>query len=347
MKIFLTGGTGFIGRPLTKALLGRGWDVIALVRKTDSLQSRALSRMGAQLAIGNITDRESMRAAMDGADMVVHSAGHFEYGVNKAGRERMRTVNVSGTENVLKLARELGIPRTVYVSSLQAFGETGIHPRDETYMRQVPCRTAYEQSKTDAHEVALRYQQDGLPLIMVCPNGVIGANDYSSWGYFLRMYINRVMPPTGWSPKTMHALVYKDDAAQGIALAVEKGRIGQAYILSGEPRPLREHIQYWAKRPGALKPSTWLSAGLAWLFFAPLEPLQRMLGLPAFISRETVIGGSTNWYYTSQKAERELGWTHRSAETMWLETIDGELELLSKRRGQNLLQRLKPLDVTD
>jgi nucleoside-diphosphate-sugar epimerase len=347
MKIFLTGGTGFIGQPLTKALLGRGWDVIALARKMDSLQSQALSRMGAQLASGDITDRASMRAAMDGADIVVHNAGHFEYGVNRAGRERMRTVNVSGTENVLGLARELGIPRTVYVSSLQAFGETGLQPRDETFMRQSPCRTAYEQSKTDAHAVALRYQHDGLPLIIVCPNGVIGANDYSGWGYFLRMYIHHVMPPAGWSPKTIHALVYRDDAAQGIALAVEKGRIGEMYILSGEALPFREHIHYWAKRPGALRPSIWLSAGLAWLCFAPLEPLQRMLGLPAFISRETVMGSSTNWYYTSQKAERELGWTHRSAEAMWLETIDGELELLSKRKGQSLLQRLKPLDVIE
>jgi hypothetical protein len=70
-----------------------------------------------------------------------------------------------------------------------------------------------------------------------------------------------------------------------------------------------------------------------------------MLGLPAFISRETVLGGSTNWNYSSQKAQRELGWTFRPAEAMWLETIDGELELLNRRTGQNLIQRLKPLET--
>jgi hypothetical protein len=91
----------------------------------------------------------------------------------------------------------------------------------------------------------------------------------------------------------------------------------------------------------------WLPVGLAALCFAPLEPVQRMLGLSAFISRETVRAASTNLYYSSEKAKRELGWTHRSAEAMWFATIDGELELLSRRKGQNLIQRLKPLDAVD
>ena len=80
MKIFLTGGTGFIGQPLTKALLARGWNVLALVRKPDSPEARALTRMGAQCVRGDITDRESMRLGMTGADIVIHIANcrsHF------------------------------------------------------------------------------------------------------------------------------------------------------------------------------------------------------------------------------------------------------------------------------
>jgi dihydroflavonol-4-reductase len=346
-KVFLTGGTGFIGQPLTQALLARGWSVTALVRTPNSPQAQALSKSGALLATGDVTERESMRPAMTGADIVVHNAGHYEFGLDRAGRERTQAINVTGTDNVLGLARELGIPRTVYVSTVMAFGETGTQMRDEAFTRQAPCSTFYERSKTDAHEMALKYLQGGLPLIIACPHAVIGANDHSSWGYFLRLYLNRFMPPIGWSPDAIHALVYRDDLAEGIALAAEKGRIGEVYILSGEVRSFREHVDYWTKRPGAFRPLIWLPTGLAALCFAPLEPLQRMLGLSAFISRETVLAAATNLNYSNEKAKRELGWTHRSAEAMWFSTIDDELELLSRRKGQGLVQRLKPLELTD
>ena len=345
MKVFLTGGTGFIGQPLTKSLLARGWSVTALVRKPDSPQAQALSKMGAKLTTGDVTERESMRAAMSGAEIAVHNAGQYEYGMDGAGKQRMRAVNVDGTDNVLGLAHELGIPRTVHVSTIQAFGETGPQPRDETFTRQIPCRTTYEQSKTDAHEVARQYQQRGLPLIIVCPHAVIGANDHSPLGYFLRLYINRVMPPMGWSPNSIFCCVELHDLAEGIALAADKGRIGETYFLCGEPQSFRETFNCWGKKPGAFLPRMWLPDGLAALFFAPLEPLQRMLGLPAFLSRETVRAAATNWNYSSEKAKRELGWTHCSAEAMWFAAIDGEIQLLSRRKTQNLIRRLKPLET--
>jgi UDP-glucose 4-epimerase len=157
MKVFLTGGTGFIGQPLTKTLLMRGWSVTALVRKPNSPQAQGLGKIGAQLSTGDVTERESMRTAMNGAEIVVHNARHYEYGVDQAGKQRMHAINVTGTDNVLGLAHEIGIPRIVYVSTVQAFGETGPQPRDETFKRRAPCRTTYEQSKTDAHEIALQH----------------------------------------------------------------------------------------------------------------------------------------------------------------------------------------------
>ncbi len=345
MKVFLTGGTGFIGQPLTKALLDRGWNVTALVRKPEKLSAQAISKMGAKLAAGDVTERELMRTAMQGVDIVIHNAGVYEYGVNKAGRQRMQAVNVTGTENVLGLAQELNVPRTVYVSTIQAFGETGCQPRDETFPRQTPCCTAYERTKTEAHKIACRYQSMGLPLIIVMPHAVIGPNDHSSFGYFLRLYVNRIMPPIGWSPDLIFAAVYIDDLVEGIILAAEKGQIGEAYYLCGEVNTFRDILTLWTEKPGAFKPRLWLPGRLATLLFAPLEPLQRWFGLPAFISRETAKGASTNWYYVCEKAKRELGWSHRSAEELWNATIDGEIALLARRKGQNLVQRLKPLDT--
>src|SRR5215212_9673290 len=124
MKVFLTGGTGFIGQPLTKALLARGWDVIALVRKPDSPEAWALTRMGAQCVAGDVTDRESIRVDMAGVNVVIHNAGWFEVGIPNRARARMHAINVNGTENVLSLALELGIPRTVYISTVAYYGDT-------------------------------------------------------------------------------------------------------------------------------------------------------------------------------------------------------------------------------
>jgi len=345
MQVFLTGATGFIGQPLTAALLAQGWSVTALARNPDSASARALSKLGVQCVRGDVTDRQSMRTGMPGADIVVHNAGWYEYGVNQAEQKRMYDINVNGTENVLSLAQELGIPRSVYVSSTAAFGETGPALRDETFTRQAPYRSYYEQSKTEAHLIAHQYQQQGLPLIIVCPNAVIGPNDHSALGYFLRLYLNKLMTPFAWAPDRVFTCVHVDDLAAGIVLAAQKGQAGETYIFAAESMTQREMLAVWATKPGRFKVRFWLPAGLAGLLCAPLEPLQRMVGLPAFVSRETV-RTSASFNYSSQKAQRELGWTHRSTQAAWLDIIDEELKLLAQRQKRDLISRLKPVEVT-
>ena len=345
MKIFLTGGTGFIGQPLTRSLVARGWNVVALVLKSDSAQAGALTKMGAQCVEGDVTDRESMRAGMKGADIVVHNAGCYELGVTGNGRQHMHAVNVTGTDNVLSLALELGIPRSLYVSSTIFWGETDHEICDETYQRQRPYHSYYEQSKTVAHEVAQQYQQRGLPLIIVCPNAVVGPNDHSSYGYFLRMYLNHLLTPYSWAPDVICSLVHVNDVAEGIALAAEKGRIGETYILAGEPISRREMVDIWMTKPGGFKIGFYIPDWLAKVLFAPVEPLERLGGLPAVVSRETV-AASVSMNYSGEKAKRELGWTCLSAREMWLDTIDRELELLASRKKRDLMSRLKPVETS-
>jgi nucleoside-diphosphate-sugar epimerase len=93
--------------------MARGWSITTLVRNPDTPQAQGLSMIGAQLSTGDITDRESMRAAMSGSEIVVHNAEHYEMGMDKAGKQRMQAINVTGTDNVLSLAHELDIPRTI------------------------------------------------------------------------------------------------------------------------------------------------------------------------------------------------------------------------------------------
>ena len=347
MRVFVTGGTGFIGYPLTRSLIARGWDVVALVRNPDRPQSRAVAKLGAHCLAGDVTDRESMRAGMTAADLVVHNAGWYELGVTRPARRLMRATNVTGTDNVLGLALELGVPRSVYVSSVAYYGGSGPVARDETYRRQAPCRSYYEQTKVAAHGVAGCYQQRGLPLIVVCPANVAGPNDHSVLGYYLRMYLNRVMAPVGFSPDMIMSTAHVDDVAEGIALAAEKARIGETYILAGDAMSVRQTFDLWSTAPGAFKVRWYLPFWLARMVYAPLGPVLRLADLPAFISGETIRASGESYCFSGAKAVRELGWTHRPAPAMWREVISREVELLAARKGRSLAWRLKPVEAID
>lgn len=345
MRIFLTGGTGFIGQYLTQALLRRGWEVCALVRNPHGGEARLLRAMGATLVQGDVTDRAGMRAPMTGAEMVVHNAAWYEVGITTSAQKLMRAINVTGTDNVLGLAQELGIPRSVYVSSCVYYGDSGPEKRDETYRRQKPYHFYYEQSKAEAHEVARRYQQTGLPLVIVCPAHVLGPNDHSNFGYFLRVYLNRLMTPVGFSPEMIFSPAHVADISEGIALSAEKGRLGEVYNLAGDSMSLREMFEIWNTQPGGFKVKWYVPRWLAALALGPMGPVLRWAGLPAFFSLETVVSSSISYNFSGAKAQRELGWSYRSAKDLWRDIINEELTLLARRSKRGLVMRLKPAPV--
>ena len=344
MRVFLTGGTGFIGQPLTAALLAHGWEVTALVRRPGSKQAARLQAMGAHCLPGDVTDRESMRAGMAGADVVIHNAAWYEIGISRAQQALMQAINVGGTEHVLGLALELQIPRVVYISSTTYYGDTGPEARDERFQRQSPIQIFYERTKVEAHEVAQAYQARGLPLITISPAHVIGPNDHSPYGYFLRLYLNGVMTPFAWAPEAVHSPVHVADVAEGIVLAVEKGRPGEQYVLSGDAITIRETMALWGTQPGGLKVRFYLPLWLAGLLNAPIGPLLRALGMPPFTSRETVTATSVSLNFNSAKAQRELGWHYQPTRESWLAIIAEERRILAERKGEGLLARLKPAE---
>lgn len=334
MKIFLTGGTGFIGQPLTQALLKRGWHVTALVRQPSSVEAKAIEAMGANLVPGDVTNRDSLRAAMTsvtgGADVVFHNAGWYELGVSGAAKAKMRAINVQGTENTLGLAVELGLPKIIYTSSTTAIGDTGGHLADETFKRHAPYSSYYEQTKSGAHSLALQLQQGGAPLVIVCPAQVIGAGDHSAFGWFSRLYVRGLMPPAGWAPDAVFTMGHVDDVAEAMALAVDKAQMGQTYFLGGGTITMGEMMEVWKRTPGGLKPFLWMPRWLALVNGALAEPFLRALGWPAFLSREVIAASYVCYRYTSAKAERELGATFRSAEQAWLDTLAGERARLKR-----------------
>ena len=350
MKVFLTGATGFIGQALVRTMRKRGWQVHTLVRNLESTNARWLSKQGCKLFPGDITQPQGLSQAMAGNDVLIHNAGVYEFGVNAAVASVMQEVNVQGTNHVLGAAVQAGVPRTVYVSTVWALG--GSSPagqpaqlRDEKTEHSGVYQSPYERSKAEAHQVALDWRENGLPLIICMPNGVVGANDHSIFGYFLRLYLLRKMPPIAWGPNAMYSLVDVNSLAEGLCLAAEKAPIGEDYLFCGEPISLRGLFELWSRYPGGLVPRLWLPRWFMRPQMALLEPIQRWLGLPAFLSRETVDITRVHLNYSAAKAKRELGWKHPDIDTMWDAIVHAEQALMATRIGW--LNKLRHQAVLD
>ena len=171
MRVFLTGGTGYIGRALARRLAEAGHEVRALVRPTSDAEP--LKRLGAATFTGDIGDRASMREGMSGADWVIHAAADLDLD-GPAGR--MKAANVEGSENVASLACKLGVGRFLSISSIACFGGSpadGTPATEETPPRR-PFPTLYSETK-HAGEMAIReWTKRGLRLSTVYPSLVYG-----------------------------------------------------------------------------------------------------------------------------------------------------------------------------
>jgi dihydroflavonol-4-reductase len=350
MKVFLTGGTGFIGQAIVRAMRGRGWEVHALVRDVKSAPACWLAQKGCTLVPGDVTRREGLVEAMAGMDVVMHNAGVYELGADAATRERMQQVNVNGTDHVLGAALQAGAPRTVYVSSVVALGASGYPPepaavKDEAHRPDGRHLSPYNRSKAEAHQVALSWRAKGLPLIIAMPNAVAGANDHSVFGYFLRMHLAGVMSPIAFGGDATLAMVDVRALAEGLCLAVEKAPIGEDYIFSGEPIALGAVFEQFARYPGGMKVRLQLPRWFMRPQMLPLEPLQRAIGLPAVLSRDAVDQSRGHFNYSAAKAHRDLGWTHPGIDEMWDRIIRRERELMGERRG--FLNKLRHQSVVD
>ncbi len=333
MKIFLTGGTGFIGQPLTRTLMQRGWEVIALVRNPDSAEAKVIQTLGAQLVRGDVTDRDSLREAMADANVVIHNAALYKFGITKQMHDLMRAVNVQGTKNTLELAVELGIPKIIYVSTILVFGDPGDVVADETFQRRVPPQSYYEQTKTEAHEYAVKLQQQGVPIIIACPAGVIGPGDPSNLGYLVRLYVRGLLPPVLFAANGRRAHVYVDDVAEAIVRCCEYGRVGEAYILSSGIMRHQDMFSLWKQTPGGFKKTLfWMPNSMAMLFNRMAEPVERLLGLPIVFSGEFALAAFASWQFSAAKAEHELGMRFRSVEQAFLDTLEAERAIAQKNK---------------
>ncbi len=236
MTYFLTGATGFVGGALARRLVAAGHHVRAVVRSPE--RANDLAALGVELHRGDVTEKETMRRPMAGADGVFHVAGWYKVGIRD---ERAAVaINVDGTRHVLELMRELGIPKGVYTSSLAVNSDTHGRVVDETYRFTGRHVSLYDRTKAAAHDVAERFIADGLPLVIVQPGLIYGPGDTSSIGTLLVRFLQRKLPAL--PVRTAYCWAHIDDEVSGHVLAMEQGRAGRNYFLAGPVHTMIEAI---------------------------------------------------------------------------------------------------------
>lgn len=306
MKVFLTGGTGFIGSHTAKRLRERGDGVVALVRTPS--KAGQLEALGCDLIPGDLGDQDAMRAGMSDCQAVIHAAAAYEVAVQKSRHPAMYQANVEGTRNVLAAALELGIPRSVYISTIGVFGDTKGKIVDETHPSTGDFATYYEETKYQAHQIARELIGQGLPLIIVMPGVTYGPNDPSALGQLVDRFVAKKLPALPL-PTLGGNYGHVEDIVSGILLALDKGRPGESYILGGEIARQRDFVAKLAENLGRKPPPALPTIILKAM--APLGPvIGPLLDLPPNL-REAVAGDGATFWATHEKAKRELGYNPR------------------------------------
>jgi nucleoside-diphosphate-sugar epimerase len=312
VKVFVTGGTGFIGGAVVRQLRARDDEVVVLARNPAKAADAA--SLGCEIVRGDLGDERAIREGMRGCDAVIHAAAVYEVGIPPSQRAAMRDANVGGTERVLGAALAEKIPKVVYVSTVGAFGNTGGRIVDESYEHPAQSFTScYEETKWEAHQVAKRLIGEGLPCVIVQPGGVYGPGDESSIGQLLNQFLAGKMPLMPF-PELGICLSHVEDVAAGIVAALDKGKAGEAYILSGPAVTSREAIEVVAELTGKKAPKHAIPVPLMKAMI-PIGPLVgKAMGQPPNLRELIASADGVTFWASYDKASAELGYAPRGLE---------------------------------
>ena len=326
MRVFVTGATGFIGGHVVRKLRERGDDVVALVRRP--AKARALEELGCELVAGSLADTDAIREGMAGSDAVVHGAAIYEVGIPEREHRAMYEANVVGTETVLRAALEAKVPKVVYISTVAAFGNTKGEVVDEGYEHPGTSYTSYyEQTKVEAHRLAKRMiAEDGLPAVLVQPGGVYGPNDHSALGRQMNQFLAGRLPMLPF-PETGFNLVHVEDVAEGVLLALDKGGIGEAYVLGGQITTMRDLMDTLARVSDRKPPKRTMPTGVL-KAMAPLGPVVgKLMGQGPNLRELISTADNVTFWAKHDKAMAGLGYSPRGLEQGLRDTLEAEGKL--------------------
>jgi nucleoside-diphosphate-sugar epimerase len=323
MKVFVTGGTGFIGGEVVRQLRERNDEVVCLVRSPE--KAERVTALGCQLASGDLSDETAIRSGIEGCDAVVHAAAMYEVGIPASQRPAMWEANVAGTERVMNTALEGKVPKIVYVSTVGAFGNTHRRVVDETYEHPGKEFTSYyEETKLEAHRVVKRMiSEQSLPAIVVQPGGVYGPGDTSQVADLLEQFLAGKLPLLPF-PELGICLTHVEDIAAGILLALDKGKLGETYVLSGPATTMRDAVEVVAGISGRKAPKRALPVPLMKAMI-PIGPLVgKLMGQPPNLRELISSGDKVTFWASHEKASRELGYAPRGMEEGLRQTLEAD-----------------------
>ncbi|MDO9117051.1 MAG: NAD-dependent epimerase/dehydratase family protein [Nitrospira sp.] len=304
MKALVTGATGFVGAAVVRALIKAGVEVRVLARRDSDFSN--LQQFKIDGAYGDLRDKESLRKALIGCQQLYHVAAHYALWARNPAI--FYDVNVTGTKNLLEAARDVGTERIVYCSTIGAIGlpPGGGLGTEDTPVSLEQMAGHYKRSKYLAEQEVLKLAQQGLPVVIVNPSAPVGEGDVkpTPTGQMIVEFMKGRMPAyieTGMN------IVDVDDVAAGHLLAMQKGRIGERYILGTKNLMLREVFEILSCLTGVNMPTVKLPREL----ILPLAYLNLafswVTGIPPRIPLEGVKMAKYKMHYDCSKAIRELG----------------------------------------
>ena len=304
MKVLVTGATGFVGGAVARALVHRGIEVRVMARAGADLQN--LQGLTVERVEGDLRNQLSLRHALTGCRQLYHVAAH--YALWAKDPSIFYDVNVTGTKSLLEAARDVGTERIVYCSTIGAIGipPAGGLGTEETPVVFEQMAGHYKRSKYLAEQEGLKFAKAGLPVVIVNPSAPVGIGDVkpTPTGQVIVDFMKGRMPAyieTGMN------IVDVDDVATGHLLAMEKGRIGERYILGSANLMLREVLEILSRLTGVKAPTIKLPR----VAILPLAYLNQWManftGQPPRIPLEGVKMAKYKMHYDCSKAIRELG----------------------------------------
>jgi dihydroflavonol-4-reductase len=308
-RVLVTGASGFVGSAVVRALLTAGYPVRALVRASSPRAN--LATLDVEVFEGDMRDAREVGRAMQGVQYLMHVAA--DYRLWSADRDEIRRNNVSGTRTIMGAARQHGVERIVYTSSVAALAlRHDGHAADETrVLEESGAIGAYKRSKVAAQDlVAAMIVSEGLPAVIVNPSTPIGPRDIrpTPTGRIIVEAASGRMP--GYVDTGLN-LVHVDDVAAGHVAALTHGKVGERYILGGQNVLLADMLRDIARLVGRRPPRIRMPRRLLYPAAAMAEMLATRTGREPFLTLDGLRMAKHRMYFTSAKATRDLGYAPR------------------------------------
>jgi len=305
MRVFLTGATGFVGSHVARVYADAGADLRLLTRSTNS--QKAIEGLAAEVVVGDLREPEKLRGAVRGCDALVHVAADYRLWVRDP--KAMYVANVDGTRELLRIAREEGIAKVVYTSSVATMGfkADGTIVDEATPVSIADMIGHYKRSKFLAEQEAMAAARAGQHVMVLNPTTPIGSGDAkpTPTGRIIVDFLNKKFPAyvdTGLN------LVDVSEVARMHVVALDRGTPGERYILGGENLTLKQILDRMSAITGLPSPKTKVPHGIAMAFAFFDETITgKLRGKEPRATVEAVRMGKKYMFASSAKAERDLG----------------------------------------